>query len=240
MGKNCAGMAEQIRFVNSRGLKLAGELLWPDKWHGPPAHDSRAGRPCHAEPPYSGVVFAHGMYSSKGSPRNRAIAERLREQGIACLLFDFTGHGESEGELEDAALEEQADDLRAALDQLQAHPDRVNRIGVHGSSTGGTAAVWLAAEDRRIQVLVLRAPRSAGLLERAARVKAPTLIIQGGADWQVRQESERLMPALAGEKGLELVEGAGHLFEEPGAMEKAAELAVSWFLQHLLPARPLW
>ena len=123
---------EEVRFKTSRDLKLSGVLLAPN------------------EDLLDVVVFAHGTGSGKSSPRNRGIAEKLLEAGIGSFLFDFTGHGDSDGLIAQSTQSQQFDDLTSALDFLDKQTYVATRfIGVHGSSTGGTVAVRAAAQDLR-------------------------------------------------------------------------------------------
>lgn len=186
-------------------------------------------------PPYPVVVFSHGFYSGKFSPRNLEIARELLRQGIASFLIDFTGHGDSEGALEESTIEQQVDDLGAAIDFLTQQNDvDADRIGVNGSSAGGTVAVRRASVDPRIKVLVLRSPRAEGAIMAARLVGVPSLIVAGERDIAVVGESRDLYAALSGEKRLEIVEGAGHLFERPGQLKQAIGISVTWFTEKLL------
>ena len=204
---------EEVVFKTSRGLKLAGGLLSPD------------------EKLRDVVVFAHGTGSSKSSPRNRGIAERLMDHGIASFLFDFTGHGKSDGLPEQSTQDQQFDDLISALDFVASQVYVETRfIGVSGSSTGGTVAIRAAAEDPRIQVMALRVPRSLGVLQFAPAVKAPTLIVQGTEDKIVLPEATEIYEALRCKKELCLIRGAGHLFDEkPRFLKQMTEATCAWF-----------
>ena len=206
---------EEVTFRTSRGLKLAGALLSPD------------------ETLRDVVVFAHGTGSSKASPRNRGIAERLLDHGIASFLFDFTGHGESDGIPEQSTQDQQFDDLVSAIDFLSSQVFVETRfVGVNGSSTGGTVAVRAAAEDPRVQVMVLRVPRSLGILQYASAVRAPTLIVQGSEDTVVLPEAKEIHDALTCAKELHIVKGAGHLFDEkPRYLREMTDVTCGWFEQ---------
>lgn len=205
---------EEVRFKTSRGFRLSGALISPDE----NLHDV--------------VVFAHGSTSDKSSPRNRGIAERLLQAGIASFLFDFTGHGQSDGLFEQSTQDQQFDDLISALDFLNEQTYVQTRfIGVNGSSTGGTVAIRAAAEDERIQVMVLRVPRNYEVITFAQLVHAPTLIIQGSEDKIVLPESIDIFEALSGPKELKIIEGAGHLFgEKPEYLNEMSVSACEWFV----------
>ena len=209
-------MKEKIWFKNRRELKLCAYLMHQDNAPNVPA-----------------VIFAHGLYSGKESSRNYTIAEQLVSNNFASLLIDFSGHGESEGILEDDFLSQQLDDLDALLDHVQT-VDVIDkqRIGVNGSSTGGIVAMMKSIKDDRIKILCLRAPPSQGFHSFAAQVKVPMLIIQGEMD-PLFQENKRLFDLLTCEKKFEIVKGAGHLFEDPELEEQMAKITVDWFLSHL-------
>jgi predicted phosphoribosyltransferase/alpha/beta superfamily hydrolase len=196
---------------NPRGLRLSAVLLQPEP-AGP--------RPV--------VVFSHGWGSSKASARNRAIAEALVAAGMAALLFDYSGHGQSEGETGQQTLEDQQGDLRAALDWLQGEQPQLEPIGVAGSSSGGAVAVEVAVADPRVSALVLRAPSAATRPASIRRLQAPTLIVQGEGD-PLMERNAQLAQALRCEHRLCTVAGATHLFDEPGTFRTAERETVRWF-----------
>jgi putative phosphoribosyl transferase len=187
------------------------------------------------------VVFAHGSGSGRFSPRNRAVAATLVEAGLATMLMDLL-----------TSQEEQVDrytghlrfDIRllsrrliAALDWLGGEPIlKELPVGCFGASTGAAAALVAAAErPEPVGAVVSRGGRpdlAGGALR---RVLAPTLLIVGGRDPEVLRINEQVLPLLTGEARLEIVPGATHLFEEPGALERVAELARAWFLRYLVP-----
>lgn len=206
----------RVSFTNPQGRRLAGELLLPD-----------------TPGPHPVVVFAHGFGSDKASPRNRLVADALVAVGIAAFVFDFTGHGESEGAAEDSTPVQQVDDLRAALDTLAGIDDvDVARLGVAGASSGAAVALRLAAEDKRIRALALRSPNVEGAEAAAARVTVPTLLVVGERDAPIRAMCEALLPRLADAR-LEIVPRGDHLFEEPEALARASSLTVGWLKSRL-------
>lgn len=206
---------EEVTFRTSRGLKLSGALLAPDEGL------------CDV------VVFAHGTGSSKSSPRNRGVAESLLDSGIASFLFDFTGHGASDGIFEQSTQDQQFDDLISALDFIDQQVFVEARfVGINGSSTGGTAAIRAAAEDPRVQAMVLRVPRSFGIMQHVPRVRAPTLILQGSEDAIVLPEAREIYEALTCDKEFHLVQNAGHLFDEKPEFLREMTLATrDWFVK---------
>ena len=204
---------ESVVFKTSRGLRLSGALLAPDE----NLHDV--------------VVFAHGTGSNKSSTRNRGIAQRLLDSGIASFLFDFTGHGESDGIAEQSTQDQQFDDLNSALDFITSQPFFQTRfVGINGSSTGGTVAIHTAAEDERVVVMVLRVPRDHEIATFVPLVKAPTLVVQGSEDLIVLPEALAIYERLTCQKELHIVQGAGHLFDDtPGHLQEMTDVTCSWF-----------
>lgn len=207
----------EVTFRNSRGRRLAGTLLLPRDAERPPV-----------------VLFAHGFNSSRRSSRNLMIAERLVASGIAAFLIDFTGHGDSEGDIRDATVEQMADDLRSAIDYISAEAAvDAERIGLSGSSSGGIVSAREAAWDERVRVLVLRSVPAEDLFEAAARIRATTLVIAGANDIPIVEEDRALADVIAGPHHFDVVPHAGHLFERPGEMERVTDLSVDWFVSHL-------
>lgn len=186
------------------------------------------------------VLFAHGSGSGRHSARNRQVARVLQEAGIATLLFDLlTAHEEAEDvhtgrHRFDIALltrrMEQATEWVADRDEL-----RPASVGYFGASTGSAAALIAAAQmGSRVAAVVSRGGRP-DLAGPAAleSVRAPTLLIVGGADHGVIELNEDAFAQLRCEKKLEIVPGATHLFEEPGTLQRVSELARDWFVRHL-------
>lgn len=177
------------------------------------------------------VVFAHGSGSSRRSPRNRAVAEALGEAGLGTLLFDLLTRDE---ELDRANVF----DVGTLAGRL-AHATRLLAphglpIGCFGASTGAAAALRAAAEeDTLIEAVVSRGGRPDLTGPRLGDVRAPTLLIVGGRDETVLDLNRRAEEDLRCESRLEVVCGATHLFEEPGALEAVAALARDWFVRHL-------
>src|SRR5215207_873795 len=185
------------------------------------------------------VLFAHGSGSGRYSPRNRYVARVLREAGLAALLIDLLTAEEEEVDLRTRHLrfdiELLAQRLAGATDWLRRNPDtRDLRIGYFGASTGAGAALIAAAErpDDAFAV-VSRGGRPDLAGEALSLVRAPTLLIVGGEDEPVIRMNEEALARLRVEKRLEIIPGAGHLFEEPGALEEVARLAAEWLARHL-------
>lgn len=185
------------------------------------------------------VVFAHGSGSSRFSPRNRFVAGELRRDRLATLLMDLLTPEEEQVDLVTGRLRFDvgllAERLVAAIDWAGTQPETAGLpVGCFGASTGAAAALVAAARrPDRVRAVVSRGGRPDLAASDLPAVRAPTLLIVGGADLPVIPLNERALPLLGGEGRLEVVPGAGHLFEEPGALEQVAELARAWFLEHL-------
>ncbi len=182
------------------------------------------------------VIFAHGSGSSRHSPRNRYVASFLHDAGLGTLLLDLLTPAE-EGDRSnvfDIAL--LARRLGLATRWVESRQDGWHgRIGYFGASTGAGAAVWAAAEpDADIAAVVSRGGRPDLAGTRLAAVRAPTLLIVGGADPQVLALNREAQSLMRTTTRLEIVPGATHLFEEPGTLARAAELATGWFSHYLL------
>src|SRR5689334_13707764 len=207
--------------VEGGGVALPGDLTVPDD-------------------PYGLVLFAHGSGSSRHSPRNQAVAASLNQAGFGTLLFDLLTADEERrdaltGELRfDIAL--LARRLTMAVDWLDGSVEPAGRLpcGLFGASTGAAAALATAGErPGRVLAVVSRGgrPDLAGPL--LADVRAPVLLIVGGADVQVRELNEALLGDLPDGSDLAVVPGAGHLFQEPGALDQVAALAAGWFARYI-------
>jgi putative phosphoribosyl transferase len=201
------------------------------------------GTPLHADlrvppDPDGLVIFAHGSGSGRHSSRNRAVAAALNRAGFATLLLDLLGeHEEGErGHVFDVPL--LADRLLAAAAWAAMEPaTRQLPIGYFGASTGAAAALAAAAAaPDRVGAVVSRGGRPDLAVEVLADVEAPTLLIVGGADRAVLRLNELAAERLAARSEVAVVPGAGHLFEEPGALERVAELAIEWFGAELATA----
>jgi dienelactone hydrolase len=187
------------------------------------------------------VLFAHGSGSGRRSPRNRHVAGLLRQAGLATLLIDLLTREEEEVDLRTGHLRFDigllARRLLGASGWLKDKPETGNlRIGYFGASTGAGAALVAAAErPSRVGAVVSRGGRPDLAGEALSRVQAPTLLIVGGKDVPVIAMNEEALGLLRAEKRLEIVPGATHLFEEPGALEEVSRLAADWFVRHLVP-----
>lgn len=185
------------------------------------------------------VLFAHGSGSSRHSSRNRFVARALNGAGLGTLLFDLLTTEEEAIDLHTAELRFDisllAERLVGATDWTVRQPDLSELgIGYFGASTGAAAALFAAVErPDLIRAVVSRGGRpdlAAPVLE---EIVAPTLIIVGGNDFGVIELNQQAFEQLRAEKRFEIVPRATHLFEEPGALERVADLAGEWFLRFL-------
>jgi pimeloyl-ACP methyl ester carboxylesterase len=185
------------------------------------------------------VMFAHGSGSSRHSPRNRYVAGVLNEGGLATLLIDLLTADEQEVDLQTAHLRFDipflARRLETITEWLSIHPEvRDLKLGHFGASTGAAAALVAAADlPHLVRAVVSRGGRPDLAGESLPRVEAPTLLIVGGADPVVLDLNHQAVDRMHCEKKLQVIPGAGHLFEEPGALSKVAALARDWFLEKL-------
>jgi putative phosphoribosyl transferase len=190
------------------------------------------------------VVFAHGSGSSRLSPRNQYVARVLEEHGLATLLIDLlTPHEE--------AIDEHTRHLRfdipllagrltAIVEWLKHQTDTASLpIGLFGASTGGGAALMAAAaRPQHVGAVVSRGGRPDLAGDALPHVKAATLLLVGGHDETVVELNRDAMSRMGAHVSLVVVPGATHLFEEPGALERVADLAATWFVQHLQQPAP--
>lgn len=187
------------------------------------------------------VVFAHGSGSSRFSPRNQYVAEVLNKAGIATLLIDLLTQEEEQIDIQTAQyrfdIERLADRLAHATEWVKENPSTRNlNIGYFGSSTGAAAALIAAAKQPRyIRAIVSRGGRPDLAMDYIPDVKAPTLFIVGGDDAVVIELNKKAMKIFPVENKLEIIQGATHLFEEPGKLEQVAKLAADWFQKQLKP-----
>jgi putative phosphoribosyl transferase len=212
------------RFVEIRagGVTLSGNLSVPRE-------------------PKALVIFVHGSGSGRMSPRNQYVARVLQSDGLATLLFDLLTQGE---ELIDAQTREMRFDIDMLAQRTLAAADWVRLLdqtanlplGLFGASTGGAAALVAAARRPQSTYAVVsrggRADLAASVLP---QVSAPVLFIVGERDEEVLGFNQRAIAQMnpKSTKRLEIIPGATHLFEEPGALEQVAALAANWFQDHL-------
>lgn len=208
--------------INAEGVIIKGNLAVPKKAQGI-------------------VIFAHGSGSGRFSPRNKFVASELNKANIATLLVDLLTEEE---EKEDEITREHRFNIDLLASRLVYATHFVNlnpttkslRVGYFGASTGAAAAIVAAAQlPERIAAIVSRGGRPDLAGEALGRVKAPIMLLVGGADYEVIELSNQALSKLTRVKNKELViiPGATHLFEEPGALEDVASYAVEWLKKYL-------
>ncbi len=185
------------------------------------------------------VIFAHGSGSSRHSPRNRFVARVIREAGLGTLLFDLLTRDEEREDAVTGALRFDiallAQRLMLAASWVRQQPELSSmRIGFFGASTGGGAALVAAASPgNAVHAVVSRGGRPDLAGAALPRVQCPVLLIVGGEDDVVIRLNREALMQLRCPKQLQIVEGATHLFEEPGTLEQVAHLSARWFQHHL-------
>jgi len=197
-------------------IRLGGHLTVPDEARG-------------------AVVFVHGSGSSRHSPRNRFVAGLLQDAGLATLLFDLLTTDEEGVRANVFDIELLARRLVDVTAWLRRRPEVDDAsIGYFGASTGAAAALWAAAEpDADIAAVVSRGGRPDLAAPRLSAVRAPTLLVVGGRDDAVLRLNRRAQSALRCVNDLVVVPGATHVFEEPGTLRAAADVARDWFTRYL-------
>jgi putative phosphoribosyl transferase len=185
------------------------------------------------------IVFAHGSGSSRFSPRNRQVAERLHGDGQSTLLMDLLTEKEEKLDMMTASYRFNipllAERVQKVLGWVNSGKEiSLLPVGLFGSSTGAAAAIIAAANmPDSVRAVVSRGGRvdlAEGYLN---KLKAATMLIVGELDYVVLDINRRAFELIKTEKSLEVLSGATHLFEEPGALEKVADLAAEWFNSHL-------
>jgi putative phosphoribosyl transferase len=206
--------------VEAGSVRLPGDLEVPDRIRGL-------------------VVFAHGSGSSRRSPRNAWVAERLRDEGFGTLLFDLLTNPEERDRRNVFDVGLLASRLTAATRWLAGRPEAAGlSMGFFGASTGAAAALVAAADaGTNVGAVVSRGGRPDLAGDRLPDVVAPTLLIVGGRDGVVLDLNREARSRLTAPSELAVVPGATHLFEEPGALEVVAGLAAGWFERHLRQRR---
>ncbi|WP_026280538.1 dienelactone hydrolase family protein [Thioalkalivibrio sp. ALE9] len=181
------------------------------------------------------VIFAHGSGSSRLSPRNHQVAGTLQDSGLATLMFDLLTEEEDRTYANRFDIELLGRRLVQACQWATAQPTLAALpLGLFGASTGAAAALRAAAAaPQAIRAVVSRGGRPDLAGNALQRVESPTLLIVGGLDTTVIQLNRQAQALMHARCDLEIIPGATHLFEEPGTLEQAADLAAAWFRQWL-------
>ena len=198
------------------GITLKGDLVIPEKATGI-------------------VVFSHGSGSSRFSPRNRMVAELIQKQNIATFMFDLLTEEEDHINENRFNIDLLANRLIETTQWLMEHEDTKSLlVGYFGASTGAASALRAAAHFREaIKAVVSRGGRPDLTLTELQLVTAPTLLIVGGLDTPVIPMNKMAYDKLESVKDMKIVEGATHLFEEPGKLLEVADLAIDWYKKYL-------
>lgn len=177
------------------------------------------------------VIFAHGSGSSRLSPRNKQVAQALAEAGLGTLLFDLLSENEAQDRKNVFDISLLGERLVEAIDWADRFPATTGLpVGLFGASTGAAAAVLAAAQrPGRVAAIVSRGGRPDLAGRVLPKVKAPTLMIVGGADEPVLSWTRNSIGMMTCRRQLQVIPNAGHLFEEPGAMEQVVTHATDWF-----------
>jgi putative phosphoribosyl transferase len=188
------------------------------------------------------IVFAHGSGSSRHSPRNRQVADRLERAGFGTMLVDLLTRDEEAIDARTARFRFDisllAERLLSAVTWLDDRVSPTLAVGYFGASTGAATALVASAEQGdRIGAIVSRGGRPDLAAEALPAVLAPTLLIVGSLDETVVLLNQQASDRMVCERRMVLVPGATHLFEEPGALDQVADLAADWFGRYLAPTR---
>lgn len=181
------------------------------------------------------VIFSHGSGSSRFSPRNNFVATELHKKNIGTFLFDLLTKEEDEIYANRFNIDLITERLIHATTQISSQQkfSKFN-LGYFGASTGAASALKASvALPQLIHAIVSRGGRPDLAIEVATKVKSPTLLIVGGKDYDVLRLNQEVYHLLQCKKNIEIVKGATHLFEEPGALQKVSNLAVNWFEKYL-------
>lgn len=181
------------------------------------------------------VIFAHGSGSSRHSTRNIFVADELNLAGFGTLLFDLLTQEEDTLYKNRFNINLLAKRLKIATEWfLKEYKNNNFKIGYFGASTGAAAAVYAACElDKTVSAIVSRGGRVDMVKHFLRKLDIPTLLVVGGNDDTIIELNKISFDLIKGEKELSIVPDAGHLFEEPGTLEKVSDLATKWFKKYL-------
>lgn len=182
------------------------------------------------------IIFSHGSGSSRFSKRNQQVARYLQDKNFGTLLFDLLTEQEDRhyfSRFNINLLSKRLVDTTTWLKKFAQAKE--SRIGYFGASTGAASALFAAAALPGTGAVVSRGGRPDLAMEILDEVKSPTLLIVGSLDYEVLEMNYDAYIKLKCEKKLEVVDGATHLFEEPGKLEMVSEVAADWFINHLHP-----
>lgn len=185
------------------------------------------------------ILFVHGSGSSRFSPRNRFVAQYFNKCSYSTLLFDLLTRSEETSDLINASMRFNIDLLTRRLEGATDYVTSLKEtkdfsLGYFGASTGAAAALIASVNKPSVQAVVSRGGRPDLALPYLTHVEVPSLLIVGGDDYPVIELNKRALETIAAPaKAIEIVPGATHLFEEPGALNEVARLAVDWFIRYV-------
>ena len=195
--------------------------------------------------PSPAVAFAHGFESDARSQRSVPISKRLAKRGIIGVRFDFTGHGRSEGTIEDASDQQMLEDVHTIFQNItQLYEVDPQRLGLNGSGTGGMIALYYAANQPLIRALVIRGPVCGREIDAARKVTAPTLLIHAERDTALEDPISVLDQEMRATHELLRVPNSNRMFDDPVSRELMISASADWFVDHLrtpttMPERPV-
>jgi putative phosphoribosyl transferase len=215
-----------IKITSTKGQTLSCELdLPPDLERG--------------SGPYPAVIFVHGFESDGRSPRSVPISRRLAKRGVVGARLDFTGHGRSEGTIEDATDRQMLEDLHVAFTSIaQLQEVDEGRMGLNGAGSGAMIALLYAAQQPLVRTMVIRGPICGREVSAARKITAPTLLIHAERDTALEGPIEKLNRELGAVHELLRIPNSNRLFSDPISMELMVNASVDWLADHLLALPP--
>lgn len=182
------------------------------------------------------VIFSHGSGSSRKSPRNQMVAQRLQQHNIGTLLFDLLTEDEDTNYFNRFDIDLLTLRLVKATQWLEALPEAHGcNLGYFGASTGAASALKAAAALPQVRAVVSRGGRPDMAINVLHQVKAAVLLLVGSLDYDVIALNDKAYGHLTCEKKLKIISGASHLFAEPGTLDRVAEEAIGWFEKYMIP-----
>jgi dienelactone hydrolase len=184
------------------------------------------------------VLFVHGFESDAQSPRTVPISRRLAKRGLIGARVELTGHGRSEGELEDATDEQMAKDVALAVSQVKRlHEVHDECLSLVGAGTGATLALEYAAHDPAIRSIVVRGPMSGDEIERAIDIKQPTMLVYAEREQELGEQKRRYGDRLPSTHKILEIPDATRLFNDAISLEMMINASVDWIVDHLPRAK---
>jgi putative phosphoribosyl transferase len=214
-------LRSKLKIKVEGGITLEGELVIPAK-------------------PKGLVIFSHGSGSSRLSPRNNFVALHLQKCGLGTFLFDLLTEAEEAIYSQRFNIDLLSDRLEhTTLSLLKLPQIKGLALGYFGASTGAASALTAASVlQNKIRAIVSRGGRPDLAMDRLYLIQAPVLFIVGGLDKEVLELNRKAYEKCTGSRHLQVIDGASHLFEEPGTLEQVAKISGEWFLKYLTVKEP--